>query len=85
MTESVFASTRRRAILAAMGPEERDALRALRSGALLANSDRLPVLERRQLVRLQETSNGEVWVFTKLGGEVADHLISGPEPDVPTV
>ena len=85
MTDTVFASTRRRAILAAMGPEERDALRALRSGAILADADILPVLERRQLVRLQETTSGEVWVFTRLGGEVADHLIEGPEPDVPGV
>lgn len=81
MTEGIFNSTRRRAILAAMGPTERDAMRALRSGALVAEADVLPLLERRQLVRLQETSEGEVWVFTRLGGEVADHLIYGREKE----
>jgi hypothetical protein len=77
----VFNTTRRRAILSAMGPGERDAMRALRCGALIADGEMLVQLERRQLIRLQETSNGEVWVFTRLGGEIADWLINGPEPD----
>jgi len=80
MTPSIFALTRRHAILAAMPEAECFALSALRLG-VVAPDVSMMALERRQLVRLQETSEGEVWVFTRLGGEVADHLIFGKEKE----
>ena len=74
MSDGIFTLTRRRAILGAIPETERFALCALRLG-VVAPDYSMMALGRRQLVRLQETSDGEVWVFTRLGAEVADHLI----------
>ena len=84
MTASIFALTRRRAILATLSPAEAEALRALRSGSPLLDGQALIQLERRQFVRLQETSDGEVWVFSRIGAEIADAL-SEPEREPPNL
>lgn len=73
--ETIFESNRTRMVLSAMDGAERDAVRAIRDGAIIASDEMLRRLERRGLVRWIESGPGQsVPVFTALGGAVADHL-----------